>query len=430
MKKWIVKWIAATMAMTMVMGSGLTAFAEETSSSCEHAYNVLSQDPDSKVHTLQCAYCQVEKTESCSSQKNLYKWWSEGEHALVCDVCEWQIGELEAHTLGENGLCSLCGGNMSEQGNEVPEGLELEKFGFVPVYGTSEQFLDGWSVEIDSIKPSSSYTIPVKPAVSPTKVEGFDIVPIFGSMAIQEGVDKIAEYVDVSTSGLHLKFKENVKAGDVITISYKMSGVELVKEDGRNWLADEQVQVKGGKYARITIKIVDKLSTEEPKDEPVQETPAETPQEAPTAEEIQEMIVQQVEERTRTEEAMPVTTFNSTEAVNAIPTEAKDAATTTDTYNLSQVTTVKGFVAAVNKIAQANTATTTVAVYTSSPMTFNAESLASVVDTNKEFVYLFRHNGHLYKVTIPAGAKIDLNGQRFAGPLYIGAQLGTSELLK
>lgn len=31
---------------------------------------------------------------------------------------------------------------------------------------------------------------------------------------------------------------------------------------------------------------------------------------------------------------------------------------------------------------------------------------------------------------IPVGAKVDLEGQRFAGPLFIGAQIGTSVLIK
>ena len=43
---------------------------------------------------------------------------------------------------------------------------------------------------------------------------------------------------------------------------------------------------------------------------------------------------------------------------------------------------------------------------------------------------MFKHEGHLYKVTIPAGAKIDLSGATFAGPLYIGAQLGTTVVIK
>lgn len=43
---------------------------------------------------------------------------------------------------------------------------------------------------------------------------------------------------------------------------------------------------------------------------------------------------------------------------------------------------------------------------------------------------MFKHEGHLYKVTIPAGVNVDLAGRRFAGPLYIGVQLGTSVLVK
>jgi len=35
-----------------------------------------------------------------------------------------------------------------------------------------------------------------------------------------------------------------------------------------------------------------------------------------------------------------------------------------------------------------------------------------------------------YKVTIPAGAKVNINGQMFMGPLAIGVQLGTTQILK
>ena len=71
----------------------------------------------------------------------------------------------------------------------------------------------------------------------------------------------------------------------------------------------------------------------------------------------------------------------------------------------------------------ANPGATSVTVYYSNPMAFSEDVLTSVANANKEFEYTFNHKGHLYKITIPAGAKVDLNGNRYAGPLYIGAQL-------
>lgn len=71
----------------------------------------------------------------------------------------------------------------------------------------------------------------------------------------------------------------------------------------------------------------------------------------------------------------------------------------------------------------ANPGATSVTVYSSNPMAFSEDVLTSVANANKEFVYTFNHKGNLYKITIPAGAKVDLNGNRYAGPLYIGAQL-------
>ena len=116
--------------------------------------------------------------------------------------------------------------------------------------------------------------------------------------------------------------------------------------------------------------------------------------------------------------------------MNTVPSEVKDTMATGNVYNLSKLTTTQGFIAAVNKIAEANAAATSVTLYSSTPIAFNTNSVTALSNANKEFVYMFKHDGHLYKVTIPAGAKVDLQGNRFAGPLYIGAQLGTSAIVK
>ena len=148
-------------------------------------------------------------------------------------------------------------------------------------------------------------------------------------------------------------------------------------------------------------------------------------------EDISNALAQATEEMIRIEEAIPVTAFFSAEAVNALPTEVKENVATNNTiYNLSKITTTQGFISAVDKIIKSDQTTETITFYSSKPFAFNAKSLAALTNANRGFVYMFNHQGHLYKITIPAGAKVDLAGQSFAGPLYIGAQLGTSVLVK
>ena len=155
-----------------------------------------------------------------------------------------------------------------------------------------------------------------------------------------------------------------------------------------------------------------------------------------TAEKKAQALAKAIEETVKAEESMPVESFTSTESINALPTEVKETSDAGAVYNLSKITTTQGFIAAVEKMVEANkntatnTGTNVVTFYSSKPITFNAKSLNALSDTATEFVYMFNHEGHLYKVTIPAGAKIDLEGQMFAGPLYIGAKLGTSVLVK
>ena len=69
-------------------------------------------------------------------------------------------------------------------------------------------------------------------------------------------------------------------------------------------------------------------------------------------------------------------------------------------------------------------------VYSSEPMTLNAAAISAITNTGKTFVYTFTYKGHIYKVTIPVGAKINTNGQDFMGPLAVGAQLGTTKVIK
>lgn len=148
---------------------------------------------------------------------------------------------------------------------------------------------------------------------------------------------------------------------------------------------------------------------------------------------VSEMAQKAAEEAIKIEEALPVETFVSEVAVKAIPAEAKEVANATagmTSYNLTSIKTVKGFTAAVRKIAKADPETQSVLVYSNKPITFSVETLNAVQDANKEFVYMFKHKGHLYKVTIPAGAKVDLRGEYYAGPLFIGSVLGTSQIVE
>lgn len=137
-----------------------------------------------------------------------------------------------------------------------------------------------------------------------------------------------------------------------------------------------------------------------------------------------------IEETVKKEETLPVSTFTSANAIAMIPSEAKTNADTStgNVYNLSSVTTTQGFVAAVNKIATAEAASTAVTVYSQTPIAFTSETVNAVANTNKNFVYMFYYGKYLYKVTIPAGTKLNLNS-KFAGPLYIGAQLGTTQIV-
>lgn len=151
---------------------------------------------------------------------------------------------------------------------------------------------------------------------------------------------------------------------------------------------------------------------------------------APTAEEIAEWKAAEIERKIKAEEAIPVTDFVSASAVNAIPTEVKENASTETVFNISKITYTRGFVAAIDKIVKANLEDKTVTLYSDNPFAFNATLLTALENANKDFVYMFKHEGHLYKVTIPAGAKVDLEGQIFAGPLYIGAKLGTTVVVK
>ena len=100
-------------------------------------------------------------------------------------------------------------------------------------------------------------------------------------------------------------------------------------------------------------------------------------------------------------------------------------------YNMSAYKTVKGFLAGIDKISKNNQGKV-IEIYTDKPICFSRYILESIKKTNATFVYYFMSEGHLYRITISAGADISklLESNGFAGPLYIGKQLGTSVLVK
>lgn len=145
-------------------------------------------------------------------------------------------------------------------------------------------------------------------------------------------------------------------------------------------------------------------------------------------------IMATIESIMANEEAMPVTSFISDEAVAKIPEAAKS---TGASYNLSVITSSQGFTAAINKISEAvkvqnavnnaggRIASTT--IFSEKPMLFTADVLNAISASDIDFVFVFMHNGKMYKVTIPRGAKIDFTGRACEGPLYFGKILGTTE---
>lgn len=144
---------------------------------------------------------------------------------------------------------------------------------------------------------------------------------------------------------------------------------------------------------------------------------------------IEEIITAEVtaavEIATTAETSLPVTAFAA--PAPAAVSESLPAGT----YNMSKIKTTKGFISAVNKIAESNPAPE-VTVYAKDPIAFNNDSLAAVAKSGKALTYVFNYGGHVYSVTIPAGANVNglLGDSRFAGPLYIGSLFGTTKVVK
>lgn len=143
-----------------------------------------------------------------------------------------------------------------------------------------------------------------------------------------------------------------------------------------------------------------------------------------------------IEELIAREMNIPVTEFMSDAAMAKLPEAARDIEIS---YNLSSISTVRGFAAAIYKISEAVNVlnsnsrgtgkVTSVTVYSDHPLSFTADILKTIKDSGIDFVFVFMHEGKMYRVTIPKGANIDFTGHYCEGPLYIGKLLGTSEVI-
>ena len=71
-----------------------------------------------------------------------------------------------------------------------------------------------------------------------------------------------------------------------------------------------------------------------------------------------------------------------------------------------------------------------VTVYTDKPMTFSTDMLDAIYAADVNLSYAFRYEGHMYKITIPRGAKVDLGGSKYEGPLFVGSLLGTTQVIE
>lgn len=136
-------------------------------------------------------------------------------------------------------------------------------------------------------------------------------------------------------------------------------------------------------------------------------------------------------ERSTVEETMPV----SPVSVDATGVNKADSAVIPGgTYNLSNFITTKGIVRGINTAVAASNknGSKAVTIYSGKPFCFNGEILKAIQTGKKDVTYFFNYNGHLYSVTIPASVDASkvLDKAGFAGPLYVGQQLGTTVLVK
>lgn len=347
-KKLVVKLIATVMALTMVIGNGVVAFAEEGDCSCESP--------------VESDYYNLDATN----------------HWKICtnDGCGKPIASTsEEHTM-EIGRCTKCTYGLPDlSGNShIDQFIELD--------GTANAIEGNYLYSDESTKNTA-----------PKGAKMYDAAKLRDFITKQ----------DHATSS----FARCGHGAEAELTGECLSAYNIAKEAWNALMASEIIS-DGSKYNSH-----DSQPSAAPKVE--------------TEEEKIEAAAKVVEATIAKETSLTASSFVSPEAVKAIPVEAQAAGAS---YNISAVTTTQGFVAAVNTVAKASVAAPTVSVYSSKPIAMNAASINAVSNVGKPFIYTFIYKGHIYKVTIPVGAKISTNGQMFMGPLAIGAQLGTTQVVK
>lgn len=145
-------------------------------------------------------------------------------------------------------------------------------------------------------------------------------------------------------------------------------------------------------------------------------------------ESVLEMTSVELEAREIYEESLPIILV---EKEMVYGKTANEVVMPVNTYDLSGYLTTKGFVSALNKVISANNKSSSISIYTDKPFCFSAMLLKAICDGKKDVVYYFMYKGHLYSVTIPTNVSIEkvLEKNGFAGPLYVGKQLGTTRLI-
>lgn len=127
------------------------------------------------------------------------------------------------------------------------------------------------------------------------------------------------------------------------------------------------------------------------------------------------------------ETLLPIEPFMTESAIAIVPAEIK--AKSSAIANLSSLQTIPGVMVLTTK-GQKIVSGDKVTIYTEKPVTFSQEGFDVISSLNKTVEYAFNIGEHVYKITIPAGAKVDFGDNLYQGPLYIGSQLGTVEIVK
>ena len=181
-------------------------------------------------------------------------------------------------------------------------------------------------------------------------------------------------------------------------------------------------------WSKYKEKIVGLDPTPTPDPDP---TPTPSPGSDATPSKPSEPAKTDIEIREALEETMPVLPVS----VDATEFNKEDAAIIPGTtYNLSNFITTKGIVKGINAAVEASNkaGSNAVTIYSGRPFCFNETILKTIQDGKKNVTYFFKYKGHLYSVTIPAtvDATKVLEKAGFAGPFYVGQQLGTIVLVK